>query len=87
MKTRTPEVSLEQLLAALERELIDATDEEVLGVAADLGMNPSMKGSAAFLGVKSPLLRAREGTSSAGGRSPSHGLSRGERSGPGGSGR
>lgn len=41
----------EQLLAALERELIEATDEEVLAAASDLGMNPAMKGSAAFFGV------------------------------------
>lgn len=41
----------ERLLVALERELIAATDEEVLEAASDLGMNPAMKGSAAFFGV------------------------------------
>lgn len=41
----------EQLLAALERELMQATDEEILAAASDLGMNPAMKGSAAFFGV------------------------------------
>jgi hypothetical protein len=41
----------ERLLAALERELIEATDEEVLAAASDLGMNPAMKGSAAFFGI------------------------------------
>lgn len=41
----------ERLLAALERELIEATDEEILAAASDLGMNPAMKGSAAFFGV------------------------------------
>jgi hypothetical protein len=41
----------ERLLAALERELIAATDEEILEAASDLGMNPAMKGSAAFFGV------------------------------------
>lgn len=41
----------EQLLAALEQELIAATDEEILEAAGDLGMNPAMKGSAAFFGV------------------------------------
>lgn len=49
----------ERLLAALERELIEATDEEILDAARDLGMNPLMKGSAAFFGVtngpRSPL--------------------------------
>lgn len=46
---------LESLLAALEQELIAATDEEILEAAADLGMNPAMKGSAAFFGVTIPL--------------------------------
>lgn len=41
----------ERLLAALERELVEATDEEILEAASDLGMNPAMKGSAAFLGI------------------------------------
>jgi hypothetical protein len=42
---------LEGLLDALEQELIEATDEEILAAAGDLGMNPAMKGSAAFFGV------------------------------------
>jgi len=41
----------ERLLAALEQELIAATDEEILEAAHDLGMNPAMRGSAAFLDV------------------------------------
>jgi hypothetical protein len=41
----------ERLLTALERELIEATDEEILEAASDLGMNPAMKGSAAFFGI------------------------------------
>jgi hypothetical protein len=41
----------ECLLAALERDLLEATDEEILEAAGDLGMNPVMKGSAAFFGV------------------------------------
>ena len=41
----------ERLLAALEQELIAATDEEILDAAGDLGMNPLMKGSSAFFGV------------------------------------
>lgn len=41
----------ERLLVALERELIEATDEEILEAARDLGMNPAIKGSAAFFGV------------------------------------
>ncbi|HEY2529966.1 MAG TPA: hypothetical protein VGJ20_18850 [Xanthobacteraceae bacterium] len=46
-----PEAALNRVLDALERELIAATDEEVLEAAKDLGMNPLMKGSAAFLGL------------------------------------
>ncbi len=84
MNTRRPDVSLEQVLAALERELIDTTDEEVLAAAAELGMNPSMKGSAAFFGVKSPLISPAAGTS-CGEPHPPAGLSRRERSGPRGS--
>jgi hypothetical protein len=86
MKARRPEASLEHVLATLERELIDATDEEVLAAAAELGMNPSMKGSAAFVGVKSPLIRALLPEGSGTGESkPQPRLSRRERSGPGGS--
>jgi len=46
-----PERGLERLLAALERDLLDATDEEILAAARELGMNPAMKGSSAFFGV------------------------------------
>jgi hypothetical protein len=84
MKARRPEVSFEHAVAALERELLEATDEEVFAAAAELGMNPSIKGSAAFFGVKSPLLRVRspQGSRSSAKRSPRR-LSRRERSGPG----
>jgi hypothetical protein len=51
MKTMHPERGLERLLIALERDLLDATDDEVLAAAKELGMNPAMKGSAAFFGV------------------------------------
>ena len=46
-----PETALNRILDALERDLIDASDEEILEAAKDLGMNPVMKGSAAFLGL------------------------------------
>jgi hypothetical protein len=49
-----PEISLSRLLEALEQELIEASDEEIMAAAADLGMNPKMKGSAAFAGLKYP---------------------------------
>jgi hypothetical protein len=51
MKTMHPEQRLERLLVALERDVLDATDEEILAAARELGMNPAMKGSAAFFGV------------------------------------
>jgi hypothetical protein len=46
---------LTRILEALELELIDATDAEILEAAKDLGMDPQMKGSAAFLGLKFPM--------------------------------
>jgi hypothetical protein len=52
MKTVSPPLQLARILLALEQELIDATDEDIMEAAADLGMNPRMKGSAAFLGIK-----------------------------------
>ena len=51
MKTTRPELGFERLLAALERDLLDATNEEILAVANELGMKPDMKGSIALLGV------------------------------------
>jgi len=46
-----PETALNRILDAMECELIDASDQEILEAARDLGMNPLMKGSAAFLGL------------------------------------
>jgi hypothetical protein len=51
MKSTQPFEDFERLLAALERELLDATDAEILAGAAELGINPAMKGSAALFGV------------------------------------
>jgi hypothetical protein len=51
MKTSQPFEDFERLLAALERDMLDATDAEILAAAAELGMNPAMKGSAALFGV------------------------------------
>jgi hypothetical protein len=50
----SPEARLTRVLEALERELIDASDEEILAAATDLGMNPKMKGSSVFAGLKYP---------------------------------
>lgn len=47
-----PVLSLERILVALERELLEATDEEILDAARELGMNPAMRGSSAFFGLK-----------------------------------
>ncbi|MGA2777019.1 MAG: hypothetical protein ABSF94_05630 [Steroidobacteraceae bacterium] len=49
---RGPQAALERILTALEQELIAATDEEIFAAAKDLGMNPAMRGSAAFIGIK-----------------------------------
>jgi hypothetical protein len=51
MKITRPELGFERLLATLERDLLDATDEEILAVASELGIKPAMKGSIALLGV------------------------------------
>jgi hypothetical protein len=56
MRTRLmqafPETALDRILDALERELIEATDADILEAADDLGMKPQMKGSAAFIGLR-----------------------------------
>lgn len=51
MKHTFPEDALERVLRSLESELIEATDEEILAAAKELGQNPMMKGSIAFAGV------------------------------------
>ena len=45
------DITLERLLAGLAAELAEASDEDIVQAAEDLGMNVKMKGSAAFLGV------------------------------------
>ena len=61
VKAVSPEVVLTRVLEGLEPELIDATDEEITQAATDLGMDLSMKGSAAFIGLKSTFkLRVSE---------------------------
>jgi hypothetical protein len=49
-----PQAALDRLLDALARELIDVPEDEILAAAKELGMNPAMKGSAAFLGLRIP---------------------------------
>jgi hypothetical protein len=48
----SPAAALARILDRLDRELIDASDEDIMEAARDLGMNPMMKGSAAFLGLQ-----------------------------------
>ncbi len=49
-----PVTALTRVLDALEQDLLEAADEEILEAARTLGMNPEMRGSAAYLGLKSP---------------------------------
>ncbi len=46
--------ALERIIDALAEDLIESTDEELLQAARDLGMDPTMRGSAAFVGIKYP---------------------------------
>jgi len=57
VKSVPPEVGLVRVLEGLEPLLVEATDEEVTQAAQDLGMDLSMKGSAAFIGLKWPMVR------------------------------
>ncbi len=51
VKRVSPEVTLTHILDALAQELIDASDEEILEAAKDLGMDVRMRESAAFAGI------------------------------------
>jgi hypothetical protein len=54
--------ALRHTLDALEQELLDASDEEVLAAAAELRLNPDMQGSIALAGVTQlvPAVRQRQ---------------------------
>jgi hypothetical protein len=54
VKGASPQVALTRILEGLGQELIDAPDEEIIAAAKDLGMDPKMRGSAAFAGLKYP---------------------------------
>jgi len=54
VKVALPEMVLTRILEAFGQELIDASDEEIIEAAKDLGMDPHMRGSAAFLGLTFP---------------------------------
>ena len=51
MSRTKPELRLERILMTLAVEVAEATDEEVLAAAADLGIKPLMKGSIASPGL------------------------------------
>ena len=52
MKKILPELRLERLVEALSEDVTLASDAEILEACADLGIQPAMKGSIAFLGLK-----------------------------------
>jgi hypothetical protein len=54
VKMVLPEMVLARTLEAFGQELVDASDEEIIEAAKELGMNLDMKASAAFLGLTSP---------------------------------
>ncbi|HEY4212927.1 MAG TPA: hypothetical protein VGM84_15715 [Steroidobacteraceae bacterium] len=56
-----PEVRLEKVLEALTTEVAGATEQEVLDAAADLRMDPRLRGSVATLGVKGLVFPYRPG--------------------------
>jgi hypothetical protein len=61
--------ALERILAALESEIIAATDDEIAEVLKELGMKPGMKGSAATADIRYRWIKARYGIDAFGARS------------------
>lgn len=45
---------IERVLIALEREVLQASDAEVRRAARDVGIDPDMKGSIAWVGITFP---------------------------------
>jgi hypothetical protein len=52
MRKPTPEMRLARVLETLSAEIAAASDAEVLEACADLRIQPEMKGSIAFIGLK-----------------------------------
>ncbi len=73
MKKTTPDSRLEQLLGRLSEDLAEATDAELLEACADLGIEPGMKGSIVWLGLKAPLLFPYDPQKLAPSAEPNHG--------------
>jgi hypothetical protein len=59
MKKPTPEMRLERVLETLSEEIAASSDAELLEACADLRIQPQMKGSVAFLGVKGTVFPYR----------------------------
>jgi len=55
MKKTLPELRLDRVVDALSEDVTRASDEEILEACADLKIEPQMKGSIAFLGLKKGL--------------------------------
>jgi hypothetical protein len=55
LRAALPEASLTRILVSFEQELLAASEEEIMQAAKELGMDPAMKGSAAFFGVTRPF--------------------------------
>jgi hypothetical protein len=54
LKRISAEAALGRVLRALERELIEASDEEIRAAARELGMDLDSRECAAFAGLKFP---------------------------------
>lgn len=50
----TSETRLRRVLAALEQEILQASDQEIRHAAQDVGIDPDMKGSIAWVGIFYP---------------------------------
>lgn len=62
MSTAQPILRFERMLAALERDLLESTDEEIYTIANELGMKPDMKGSVALMGITFAARLSHPGT-------------------------
>ena len=46
------EASLSRISEAFEQEIMESSEEEIMEAAKELGVNPAMKGSAAFIDLQ-----------------------------------
>ena len=59
MTKPTPEMRLERVLETLSEEIATSSDTEILEACADLRIQPDMKGTIAFVGVKGTVFPYR----------------------------